>query len=195
MLVDFFVEANRTLNKEMPVIEFPNNRLLYLSIGLATETNELKQALNKWLLTKREDDKLKIIEEIGDQLWYLIQFYRFLFPESNENIIETITAASYKLWGPSKNYMFLVDYIQEQALDCLEHIKKVMFQGHQLNTIKLSVPLRRIYITIIDLCNSLDGIDLKFVLQCNVDKLKRRYPGGFSYEKSTGREENEKNAR
>ena len=46
-------------------------RLLHGSIGLCTETGELQDAIKKELIYGREMDRVNIVEESGDLLWYL----------------------------------------------------------------------------------------------------------------------------
>jgi NTP pyrophosphatase (non-canonical NTP hydrolase) len=46
-------------------------RLLHGAIGLCTETGELQDQIKKHLMYKREFDRVNVIEECGDLLWYL----------------------------------------------------------------------------------------------------------------------------
>ena len=67
-------------------------------------------------------------------------------------------------------------------------IKKYMFQGHELDKEKLIDELGDVcwYIAILA-----KGIDVKLeeVLNHNIEKLRKRYPGGFEVEKSIYRDE------
>lgn len=66
--------------------------------------------------------------------------------------------------------------------------KKYWFQGHDLNRYWVVGELGDIMFYIINLCTLL-GIDMEDVLETNVLKLRKRYPDGFSCEKSINREE------
>lgn len=65
-------------------------------------------------------------------------------------------------------------------------IKKHLFQGHKLNIDKLAEELGDVcwYVA---LAAELIGVDLETVMQGNIDKLKARYPEGFSEEQSVNR--------
>lgn len=71
--------------------------------------------------------------------------------------------------------------------ECIDIVKKFMFQGHDLNTYKLIDELGDVLwyiaITAAGLC-----IDLDDIMQHNIDKLRLRYPEGFDAERSINRE-------
>ena len=46
-------------------------KLLHGSIGMCTEAGEFQDALKKHIIYGKEIDKVNLIEEIGDQLWYV----------------------------------------------------------------------------------------------------------------------------
>lgn len=46
-------------------------RLLHGALGVGTEGGELENALKRALFYKKPIDKLNVLEEIGDTLWYL----------------------------------------------------------------------------------------------------------------------------
>ena len=72
--------------------------------------------------------------------------------------------------------------------DCADIVKKHLFQGHELDTEKLANDLGDVawYLAV---TAKVIGLDLETVLQMNVDKLYKRYPDGFSAERSIHREE------
>ena len=69
-----------------------------------------------------------------------------------------------------------------------DHVKKHMFQGHELNTGHLIEELGDVCWYIAILAKGL-GVDLETVLSMNIGKLKVRYPNGFEVDKSVNREE------
>ena len=72
--------------------------------------------------------------------------------------------------------------------ECADIVKKHLFQGHELDTEKLANELGDVawYLA---LASYAIGYNLEKVLQMNVDKLYKRYPDGFSAERSIHREE------
>ena len=67
--------------------------------------------------------------------------------------------------------------------ECADIVKKHLFQGHELANELGDVAW---YLA---LASYAIGYDLEKVLQMNVDKLRKRYPDGFSAERSIHREE------
>ena len=65
--------------------------------------------------------------------------------------------------------------------ECIDIVKKAMFQGHTLDREHLAEELG---VTAEGL-----GYDLESIMQRNIDKLAKRYPDGFETERSTHREE------
>ena len=73
-----------------------------------------------------------------------------------------------------------------EAGECIDMVKKHLFQGHELNKDKLVKELGDVawYLA---LGATTIGYDLETILQMNVDKLMERYPDGFDPEKSLHR--------
>jgi hypothetical protein len=72
--------------------------------------------------------------------------------------------------------------------ECADLVKKHLFQGHELDAEKLANELGDVawYLA---LASYAIGYSLEAILQMNVDKLLKRYPDGFSAERSIHREE------
>jgi len=75
-----------------------------------------------------------------------------------------------------------------EAGECIDMVKKWRFQGHKLNFEDLVKELGDVawYLAVSAFAI---GYDLEEILQKNVDKLMKRYPDGFSAERSQHREE------
>nr|DAX19811.1 MAG TPA: NTP-PPase-like protein [Caudoviricetes sp.] len=69
-------------------------------------------------------------------------------------------------------------------------IKKHLYQGHSIDREHLVKELGDIAWYLAVSAKAL-GYDLESVLQMNVDKLKKRYPEGFSVERSLHRKEDD----
>lgn len=65
-------------------------------------------------------------------------------------------------------------------------VKKHLYQGHAMQYHKLYEEIGDVMWYVANLCNALD-FDLEEIMQENVDKLNRRYPHGFSVDKSVNR--------
>lgn len=77
-----------------------------------------------------------------------------------------------------------------EAGEVADHIKKHLFQGHELDKENLAKELGDICWYIAIMAEGL-GYDLESIMQMNIDKLRKRYPQGFEKERSLHREENE----
>lgn len=75
-----------------------------------------------------------------------------------------------------------------EAGEVSDIVKKFLFQGHELDRDHVVEELGDC-LWYIALTADAVGVDLDTVMQANVDKLKKRYPDGFSAEKSIHREE------
>ena len=73
-----------------------------------------------------------------------------------------------------------------EAGECIDMVKKFMFQGHELSTEKLAKELGDVAWYLAITAQAI-GYDLETVLQMNVDKLKARYPEGFDADHSVHR--------
>ena len=69
-------------------------------------------------------------------------------------------------------------------------VKKFRFQGHDLDFEHIAKELGDIAWYLAVGAHSI-GYDLETILQMNVDKLKARYPNGFSVDRSLHRAEND----
>ena len=70
-----------------------------------------------------------------------------------------------------------------EAGEVIDHVKKHFCHGHELNKEHLIKELGDVAWYLAEAAQAL-GVTLEDVLQSNIEKLKRRYPEGFSTEKS-----------
>ena len=71
--------------------------------------------------------------------------------------------------------------------EAIDLVKKHLFHGHELDREQLVKELGDIAWYLAEAAHALD-MDLETVLRMNIDKLKARYPEGFSKERSIHRE-------
>ena len=74
-----------------------------------------------------------------------------------------------------------------EAGECIDVVKKYLYQGHKLDKLKLKDELGDVLWYAAITCQSL-GITLDDVMEHNVKKLLLRYPDGFEAERSIHRE-------
>ena len=70
--------------------------------------------------------------------------------------------------------------------ECIDIVKKHIFQGHNIDREHLAKELGDVAWYLAVTANSI-GYDLETIMQMNVDKLMKRYPQGFSSERSQHR--------
>ena len=71
--------------------------------------------------------------------------------------------------------------------EAIDIVKKWLAQGHALDKVKLAKELGDIAWYLAETAYALE-IPLEDILQANIEKLKKRYPEGFSSERSLNRE-------
>jgi NTP pyrophosphatase (non-canonical NTP hydrolase) len=73
-----------------------------------------------------------------------------------------------------------------EAGEFADSIKKAEFHGHPLDCPDLEKELGDVLWYVAQACEAL-GLELSTVMQTNIEKLRRRYPDGFSSERSLQR--------
>ena len=73
-----------------------------------------------------------------------------------------------------------------EAGETIDIVKKHLYQGHELDKQKLAMELGDIAWYLAETAYALD-IPLEKILRANLEKLKKRYPEGFSVERSINR--------
>lgn len=75
-----------------------------------------------------------------------------------------------------------------EAGECIDTVKKHLFQGHELDEDKLVKEMGDVLWYIAETCTGL-GIGMEEIAQKNIAKLMARYPKGFDAERSIHRKE------
>ena len=174
--------ALRTESTKLPlteevVIRGLSNRLFHSILGISTEINEIYDAIEEKEF--KDYDIVNILEEFGDMAWYL-----------------AIACNERKLtidYNVNKTSFFEISNIRKGNSVILDHCKKVMFYGKQLDDNLVDVTLveiaRLVFVSILAL-----GGDITNVLQANINKLKIRFPETFTDYHADNRElETERN--
>ncbi len=181
--------ALRTESTKLPLTEEVvtrglSNRLFHSILGISTEINEVYDAIED--KAYYDYDRVNILEEFGDMAWYLAIAcderkltieYRDVFLSDNIN----------------KSSFFEISNIRKKNSIILDHCKKVMFYGKQLDENLVNEALVEISKLVFISILSLDG-NITNVLQANINKLKARYPETFTDYHAENRElEDERN--
>lgn len=72
--------------------------------------------------------------------------------------------------------------------ECIDLLKKHMYQGHDLDAVKLLDECSDVLWYVAELATGL-GVSLETIARHNIDKLRKRYPDGFSPDRSINRVE------
>jgi NTP pyrophosphatase (non-canonical NTP hydrolase) len=75
-----------------------------------------------------------------------------------------------------------------EAGEVADTLKKSLFQGHELDHDVVVKELGDVLWYVAQLCEAL-GLNMATVMEANVEKLRRRYPSGFSSAESVSRVE------
>ena len=172
IIVEFQKQSRRTAPFRAEVVnkqEF-DWFLSNYSLGLAGETLELWEVLSKHSKVQTADDFKNTYEEFvkesGDVWHYLVNLLSVL----GENFdIE-------KVYDPEKELIYVVG-------DFVEMVKKKVYHGHEFGNFLLVSKLYGVAHELIDQ----SGMNLKEILDTNIDKLKKRYPECFTTKDSIAR--------
>ena len=106
----------------------------------------------------------------------------------NEYQQEALRTASHDKHIPDAMLVNGVMGLCGESGECVDIVKKYLFQGHTLDIDHLIEELGDVAWYIATTAAS-KGYTLEYVLQKNVEKLRKRYPDGFSADRSIHREE------
>lgn len=130
-------------------------------------------------------------EELIDALQYCehIKVMSRLYTPADYQAAAMRTAGKYK----SKLDMLrnAVYGLNGESGEIIDLLKKHEFQGHELSYNMLAEELGDVLWYAALMCEAI-GVPLADIMRMNIEKLQRRYPEGFSAERSVNREEAEK---
>ena len=155
-----------------------SNRLYHAILGLCTEMHEVYDAIelkdpNTW-------DNVNILEEFGDQFWYLAIAADELKITKQINDFKVEQIDKVTLCNPMSKYIFIKSLRQLQA-GLLDTCKKVMFYGKQLDleVVKENIFTQYLMLRANIVLISQDEETIDSVMHINIAKLKQRYPEKF----------------
>lgn len=182
--------AMRTLNS------FESQETLKLNayFGIIGEYGEFFDYIKKLYthnLTEEKKAEVKRLapKELGDVVWYLTTSLAVYFDYSLDEVYDVIATEK-------KDTLYYIDDIYDYVdtdnnLDVftrLMYFKKVLNKIDEVNTKEEVVEtVALVLIKIAEILKDLFGLNLSEVLYLNIDKLRKRYPDGFSTEVSNVR--------
>lgn len=160
--MSFVKQALRTESKQFHPI---NIRLLHAVLGIAGESGEIAE-LNS------ASPKHKLVEEVGDLLWYVAIFsdeYGIDF----EYMIEAASNSSIRDCG----FKYLANEVTQLSLKMAETLKKSIFYGKDKDDIKFNIQdILSCLQTILYMFNS----DFQEAQESVIHKLEKRFPDKFN---------------
>ena len=166
--------AMRTSNKELDKGEHVINGAL----GLCGEAGELMRAVRAKHSAGYVDN---VLDEVGDVCWYLAELCTALgvhlgevFPSESSVLLEMsdIEAA---------------DAIAMLAAKIADAVKKAYMQGHHFDRAYIKEQMEGIAYGI-EVIAAYKWVHMPKIMERNIEKLKKRFPDGFSAERSINRE-------
>lgn len=165
--------AARTANME---VTRPVQQATF-ALGLVCEATEVLELFRSHQDGAPMPDKL--VKELGDVLWYMAGLCTL-----HELALASVCTPQIEraMFAPT----YEVQNLAIEAGKVSDYMKKVVGHGHELDKQHLSEGLALVYHSLASLCSSFD-LDLGDVAAANIEKLKARYPEGFSSEASINR--------
>lgn len=131
-------------------------------------------------------------EELIDGLMYLEHLKENNYSGISPNEYQTAalrTANTKAMEDPIEKITNGAMGLNGEAGEVIDHLKKYKYQGHELDRMYLAKELGDICWYVALLADGI-GYDLETIMQMNIEKLKERYPEGFSIQRSLHRKEN-----
>ena len=183
--------ARRTQNPALTDRE----RILHAALGLCAEVEELRDEMSK-VMSGFLVQETEVAKETGDVMWMLAELCDAIHADmdvvlcrENLQMAESIRKnGSHEYAGPKpvtkwKN----IDDIGQLA-GCVAGCVQKTFQGHPVNEAKIAYVIPAIVVRLVNLAPQY-SFTLYQAMYQNIEKLKARYPDGFSADKSIHRKE------
>jgi NTP pyrophosphatase (non-canonical NTP hydrolase) len=172
--------ARRTATPKF--LEDQNFGLVNWALGLAGEAGEVFELVWGEHSTSNLDPSL-LKKELGDVCWYIA-----LFCEQVGFDLGTFgTWVDEGFRTTPSNDRRSTSLLVTRACKTADYVKKVVCHGHPLDEQTLHTHVHGCYRAATAIC-SRHGLSMSDVMKENIEKLKARYPEGFSTERSLNRE-------
>lgn len=163
----YLIEVRRTLS--------PHNTPATTRLGLRGETGEVCDLVKKWTGHGVQEDPSKILKELGDVCWYAASRLIEIADFNEDQRADLITAAT----------KFPVILNTDELIMCVEALQDLAIEfgnggDAQHHPIAYMHDTGALLFTMVKALGHRYGFTLEQILQANVDKLRARYPDGFS---------------
>jgi len=171
--------AARTLI-DRPEVPFSDDEimLMWCVMGLTGEAGEVAKVLYS-AFGNKPSAVVELKKEIGDVCWYIAGICTKAHIDMSDLLCADIL--------PATSHITLAVEIAEKACAVSEYLKKAICHRHGLDRALLILLLSRLYRRIVAACE-MHEIAITDAMQVNIEKLKARYPEGYSSERSINRE-------
>lgn len=182
-LKECILQTNNT-NHEVVISRISTVRskeLLHAALGMSSELGEVFAAIKK-------NDMTNLVEELGDIMWYHGLAELTLFPESSDkaNHYLQLELVPYTEKISAKTKDLSIDLV-ESVSDFVDVIKKSVIYGKSVDDFQIELKLNKIHGIVRNMANS-SGVSLDTVCNVVVQKLSKRYKGGYTDNKAITRD-------
>lgn len=160
------------------------NEISVYALGLAGEAGELIDLLKKHWGHKHELDVEKLKKEAGDVFWYIAALAH-QFEISLDSVSPRLLGPRPPRQGPIQSYALRLANCVGNTARVLDAYWTSHFPPHDIQR-PLRQRLQQVFI-VLERITEHYGLSLSEVLTANVEKLRKRYPDGFSTEASVNR--------
>lgn len=170
-----------------------HSKIVHALVGMNGEAGECVDIIKKTLFQGHSLDRDHLLSELGDVCWYTMllisELNLELKPIFDETTHHRILNPFCEAWdGSDKEYIdntYGLDYILDLNRNCGDAYGIVKYWRGNTN-VNIIPTLRNIFYNIRMTAN-IFGFELEDIFNINDQKIKSRYPKGFSCEKSINR--------
>lgn len=189
------------IDKDAEVLHFANSKPSYWENVCEINRRQEEKGLSKYGQTLEDNSTLMtnqriehLEEELIDALKYAEHLKVILADELTANdyqraAMRTASGMQYTMFDDPNKGLLLngVMGLNGEAGECIDIVKKALFQGHEVDREHLIEELGDCAWYLAVSCQAL-GVTLEECLNRNIEKLKKRYPDGFDKARSVNRE-------
>ena len=182
-LAEYQPLAARTAPMDVPVVV----QQATFALGLVCEATEVLEVVDPAFGTEDPD----LVKELGDVLWYTAGICTLFGLDLATiapavNLSCDVLANSPKIRISDLDKQVRVRILVVKAGIVSDYMKKVLGHGHELDVPRLTKGIEEVTDALYKTC-LVHGVTLSDVAHTNIEKLKARYPEGFSSEASINR--------
>lgn len=159
-LTEYVKESRRTFTK----LETVEMDMFHLESGITSEYGEIIDILKRNVAYQKEIDINHLKEEIGDYFWYVANLIYL-----DEQIVESEIEEIFNMWNMYQNS------ISSEILG--KPFYEVIPTFNEQNNLTVVLYLVKLF-----------NLELEEILHLNIEKLKVRFPDGFTKEKALTRD-------